>query len=95
MEEHGHRSIVMVGPRGRARGYVELSAAKGARGRVGENVESLPTTIGLSENLRTAVSTMFRHDMSWLACVDDDGMFKGYVTLRGITHILSQAYRDG
>jgi osmoprotectant transport system ATP-binding protein len=95
MEEHGHRSIVMVGPRGRARGYVELSAAKGMRGRVGENVEGLPTTIGLSENLRTAVSTMFRHDVSWLACVDDDGMFKGYVTLRGITHILSQAYRDG
>ncbi len=95
MQEHGHTAIVMVGPRGRARGFVDLRAARETRGRVGEHVEGLPTTIDLSENLRTAVSTMFRHDVSWLACVDDDGIFKGYVTLRGITHLLAQAYRDG
>ena len=95
MEEHGHSAIVMVGPRGRARGYVDLPTAKNTRGKVGEHVEGLPTTIGLGENLRTAVSTMFRHDVSWLACVDDDGMFQGYVTLRGVTHLLAQAYRDG
>jgi osmoprotectant transport system ATP-binding protein len=95
MEEHGHTAIVMVGPRGRARGYVDLATARSTRGEVGENVQSLPTTINLGENLRTAVSTMFRHDVSWLACVDDDGMFRGYVTLRGITHLLAQAYRDG
>jgi osmoprotectant transport system ATP-binding protein len=46
------------------------------------------------EDLRTAVSTMFRHDVSWLACVDDDGVFKGYVTLRGITHLLAEVYSD-
>ncbi len=95
MEEHGHTAIVMVGPRGRARGYVDLRMARGNRGTVGENHESLPTTIDLGENLRTAVSTMFRHDVSWLACVDGDGLFCGYVTLRGITHLLAQAYRDG
>ena len=95
MEEHGHHAIVMVGPRGRPRGYVDLPMARGAKGRVGENHQSLPTTINLNENLRTAVSTMFRHDVSWLACVDDEGLFKGYVTLRGITHLLAQAYRDG
>ena len=67
----------------------------GNSGTVGENHEPLPTTIKLSENLRTAVSTMFRHDVAWLACVDDDGLFKGYVTLRGITHLLAEAYRDG
>ena len=95
MEENGHTAIVMVGPRGRPRGYVDLRMARSTRGKVGENVEGLPTTVKLSENLRTAVSTMFRHDVSWLACVDDDGLFQGYVTLRGITHLLSQAYRDG
>ena len=88
MEENGHTAIVMVGPRGRPRGYVDLRMARGTRGKVGENVEGLPTTIKLTENLRTAVSTMFRHDVGWLACVDDDGLFKGYVTLRGITHLL-------
>jgi osmoprotectant transport system ATP-binding protein len=95
MEENGHRSIVMVGPRGKARGYVELAEARGIKGTVGENHEPLPTTVTPDENLRTAVSTMFRHDRTWLACVDSDGIFKGYVTLRGITHLLSEINRDG
>ena len=95
MEAHGHQSIVLVGPRGRARGYVNLQTARSGNGTVGENYEALPTTIRPHEDLRTAVSTMFRHDTQWLACVDDDGMFVGYVTLRGITHLLSETYRDG
>ena len=95
MQEHGHTAVVMVGPRGRARGFVDLRMARETKGKVGEHVEGLPTTINLSEDLRTAVSTMFRYDVSWLACVDDDGMFKGFVTQRGITHLLAQAYRDG
>ncbi len=94
MEEHGHSAIVMVGPRGRPRGWVGLRIAQGARGRVAEHYESLPTTTGLSEDLRTAVSTMFRYDVSWLACVDGDGLVKGYVTLRGITQLLARTYRD-
>ncbi len=94
MEEHGHSSIVMVGPRGRPLGWVGIKTAQGAQGSVGDNAESLPSTAKLSENLRTAVSTMFRHDVSWLACVDDDGLFKGLVTLRHITHLLAGAYRD-
>ena len=95
MEQHGHNSIVMTGPRGRVRGYVPLQAARGGQGKVGEHHESLPTTIGLGENLRTAVSTMFRHDVSWLACVDGDGIYRGYITLRAITQLLARAYRDG
>ena len=86
---------MLVGPRGRARGHVTLQAARGASGMVGENHETLPTTSRPHEDLRTAVSTMFRHDVSWLACVDDDGMFVGYVTLRGMTRLLSETYRDG
>jgi osmoprotectant transport system ATP-binding protein len=95
MEEHGHTAVVVVGPRGRVRGYVDLATARENRGKVGEHSEALPTTIRASENLRTAVSTMFRHDMTWLACTDNDGFYKGYVTLRGITRLLAEAYRDG
>ena len=95
MDEHGHNSVVMVGPNGRVRGYVPLSTAREKKGKVGENQETLPTTIRTDEDLRTAVSTMFRHDVTWLACVDDDRCFKGYVTLRGITHLLGEAHRDG
>jgi osmoprotectant transport system ATP-binding protein len=93
MEEHGHISIVMVGPRGRARGVVRLDATRGRKGLVGENIEPLPGTVNVAEDLRTAVSLMFTHDVTWLACVDDDGFYKGYVTQRGITHTLGAAYR--
>ena len=94
MEEHGHISVVMVGPKGRARGVVYLSDAKGKKGKVGDNHKKLPGTVHVSEDLRTAVSSMFTHDETSLACVDSDGIYKGYVTQRGITHILGATYRD-
>jgi len=94
MEEHGHVAIVMVGPRGRARGVVRLEAAAGRRGTVAENHEALPGVVGPADDLRKAVSLMFTHDVAWLACVDADGFYKGYVTQRGITHLLGAAYRD-
>ncbi|MCK7616189.1 ABC transporter ATP-binding protein [Roseibium sediminicola] len=94
MEEHGHQSIIMVGPRGRARGAIRLSDARGQKGRVGEHYSKLPTTVRINEDLRNAVSAMFSADETWLACVDDDGNYKGYITQRGITHILGATYRD-
>ena len=36
---------------------------------------------------------MFMHDVPWLACVDEDGFFAGYVTQRGITRLLGETYR--
>ena len=92
MREHGHGSIVMVGPRGRARGQVRIEAAEGKRGLVGENHEPLPGTVPVGADLRTAVARMFEHDVTWLACVDAEGFYKGYVTQRGITHLLGATY---
>jgi osmoprotectant transport system ATP-binding protein len=92
MEEHGHQSIVMVGPRGRARGVVRLDAVRDKRGLIAENVEKLPGVVNIRDDLRTAVSMMFTHDVTWLACVDDDGFYKGYVTQRGITRVLGATY---
>jgi osmoprotectant transport system ATP-binding protein len=94
MEEHGHISIVMVGPRGRARGMIRIEEARGKKGLVGEHVEPLPGMIRVDEDLRNAVSMMFSHGATWLACVDDDGFYKGYVTQRGITRLLGASYRD-
>ena len=85
----------MVGPNGRARGVVYLEKMAGKRGRVGENHDKLPGVVKLGDDLRTAVSMMFTHDVTWLACVDHDGIYKGYVTQRGITHALGAVYRDG
>ncbi len=94
MEEHGHISIVMVGPKGRARGVVYLSDARGKKGKVGDSHDKLPVSVHVGEDLRTAVSSMFMHDEASLACVDSDGIYKGYVTQRGITHLLGATYRD-
>ena len=55
--------------------------------------EKLPTTVRLDEDLRTAVSTMFRHDVTWLACVHE-GRYHGYMSLRGVSKLLSRAYED-
>jgi osmoprotectant transport system ATP-binding protein len=95
MEEHGHISIVMVGPRGRARGVVRLDAARDKKGTVAEHHEPLPGMVNVRDDLRSAVSLMFTHGVTWLACVDDDGFYKGYVTQRGITQALGATYREG
>ena len=84
----------MVGPRGRARGMVRIDEARGKKGLVGEHVEPLPGVINIKDDLRNAVSMMFSHGATWLACVDDDGFYKGYVTQRGITQLLGASYRD-
>lgn len=94
MRAHGHISIVMVGPRGRARGMIRLDQAEDRKGLVGEHVEPLPGVINVASDLRSAVSVMFTHGVTWLACVDDDGFYKGYVTQRGITQLLGATYRD-
>jgi osmoprotectant transport system ATP-binding protein len=94
MAECGHSAIVMVGPRGRVRGFVDIKTARDGNGTVGENFEPLAATVNIGEDLRSAVSTMFRHDTTWLACVDAEGFYKGYVTQRGITHLLGTTYRD-
>ncbi|MGX1788161.1 ABC transporter ATP-binding protein [Bosea sp. NPDC055332] len=94
MEEHGHVSIVMVGPRGRARGVVRLEEARERKGTVGEHQEPLPGVVNIRDDLRTAVSQMFTHGVTWLACVDDDGFYKGYVTQKSITQVLGATYRE-
>jgi len=94
MEAHGHVSIVMVGPRGRARGIVRIDAVQGKKGTVGEHHEQLPGVVNVRDDLRTAVSMMFTHGATWLACVDDDGFYKGYITQRSVTQLLGATYRD-
>jgi len=94
IEEAGYQNVVMVGPRGRARGYLHLNDIRGRTGTVHEHRQALVATANINDDLRTAVSTMFRYDVSWLACVDDDGFFKGYVTHNSIGHVLGASYRD-
>ncbi|CAM4000672.1 ABC transporter ATP-binding protein [Paracoccus yeei] len=94
MAAHDHQSVVMTGPRGRARGLVRRAQLQGAVGTVGDHYERLPCTIQVDDTLRNAVSMMFSNDQTWLPCVDPDGFYRGYLTQRGITHLLGATYRD-
>lgn len=92
MEEHEHEFIVMVDQQNRPEGWVSLETAKNHNGTVGEHHTALPAVVRGTEDLRTAVSLMFTHDVSWLPVTDEQGEFRGYVTQQGITHLLGQTY---
>jgi osmoprotectant transport system ATP-binding protein len=95
MQERKHQNAVVVGPRGRPRGYVHFNDVKESSGGVvKEYWAGYPRTVHMNADLRTAVSEMFTHNVTWLACVDDDGRFRGYITQRQITHHLGATYSD-
>ncbi|HEY3563696.1 MAG TPA: ABC transporter ATP-binding protein [Casimicrobiaceae bacterium] len=93
MDEQGYAFMIVVDGAGRPHGYVDIEAVRDRSGAVGEHRTPLPATVRLEEDLRAAVSTMFMHDVRWLACVDSEGRFSGFVTQRGITRLLGKAYR--
>ena len=94
MNEHQNEYVVMVDGEGRPQGYVGREVCKGQGGTAAEFGARLPATVGLDEDLRTAVSMMFMYDVPWLTCVDENGLYAGVVTQRGITRLLGDTYRD-
>jgi osmoprotectant transport system ATP-binding protein len=93
MREHAQDFIVVVDAEGRPQGYAELDTLDGRSGPVAAHRMPLLATLRLEEDLRAAVSTMFMHDIRWLACVDAQGLFAGFITQRGITRMLGETYR--
>ena len=94
MRSRNAHIAVMVGPRGRARGYITKEEIKGdQRGIVSEYIDPIPGTIHVNDNLHDAVSQMYAHASDWLAVVDDDGAYKGYITQHIIASLLGEAPR--
>lgn len=94
MEEHRNEVIVMVDAQSRPQGYVRLDTVRDRRGTVAQYSVPLLAMVSVDDDLRTAVSLMFMHDLRWLPCVDREGRFAGYVTHRGITRLLGETYTD-
>lgn len=94
MRDHNAHIAVTVGPRGRARGYITKEEIQGDRkGLVSEYTDPLPGTIHEKDSLHDAVSQMYSNACDWLPVVDDDGVYKGYVTQHIIASLLGAAPR--
>ncbi|BCL61786.1 ABC transporter ATP-binding protein [Desulfomarina profundi] len=94
MQDRDAHIAVVVGPRGRARGYITKEGIKGdSSGFVGEYIDHLPGTIHENDTLHDAVSQMYAHACDWLPVVDDNGTYKGYLTQHTIATLLGEAPR--
>ena len=94
MRSRNAHIAVMVGPRGRARGYITNEEIRGDQsGIVSEYIDPIPGTIHENDNLHDAVSQMYSHASDWLPVVDDDGAYKGYLTQHIIASLLGEAPR--
>ena len=94
MGEHRNEVIVMVDALGRPQGYLRRETLRDSVGTAAQHSIPLPATVSVDDDLRTAVSLMFTHDLRWLPCVDNEGRFAGYITQGGITRLLGETYRD-
>ena len=94
MRDRNAHIAVMVGPRGRARGYITKEEIKDDQsGMVSEYSDPIPGTIHADDNLHDAVSQMYAHASDWMPVVDDDGKYKGYITQHIIASLLGSAPR--
>jgi osmoprotectant transport system ATP-binding protein len=85
---------VMVGPRGRARGFITKEEVQSDQdGIVSEYIDPIPATIHESDSLHDAVSQMYAHASDWLPVVDDEGAYKGYITQHTVASLLGEAPR--
>lgn len=93
MKEAGYHELVVLDSDNRPMGYLQRDDISGQQGVVDQHCKTLLTHGVVDEDLRSVVSSMFRHDVSWLACLDTEGRFQGYTTQDKIRHVLSSTYR--
>lgn len=91
IDSTGQQGVPVVDGQGHPRGYIDRRIAEGMSGKSGELARPLSFTVRRRDDLRTAVSEMFTHDVNWTAVLDDSGRLIGYVGQRDITDLLSTA----
>lgn len=94
MREHRSDCIVVLSAAGTPSGWLHEEDASGRMGPVSSRARPLPALVAADADLRTAVSLMFTHGMTWLACVDQDGRFIGQITQASIMCRLAETYHE-
>src|SRR3546814_5645793 len=90
----GHQSLAVLDASGAIQGVVAGPLVQEQGGLCGDCCRTPRSRVAESDDLRTVVSLMFAHELNWLPCVDEQNRYVGCITLPGITHFLSQTYRD-
>lgn len=94
LESSNQEGIPVVDRDGHPRGYINQRIADRESGEAGDAALPLSFTVRARDDLRTAVSSMFTHDVSWVAVLDDGGHLIGYVSQRDITDLLGTVRGD-
>ncbi|WP_070988019.1 ABC transporter ATP-binding protein [Halofilum ochraceum] len=90
----GQEGVPVVDRDGHPRGYINQRIAEGESGKAGDLARPLSFTVRARDDLRTAVSSMFTHNVSWVAVLDDGGHLIGYVSQQDITDLLGTVRGD-
>lgn len=95
MEAAGETNIVTISADGRACGFLRIDDVRNEHGSCEQFHLPLPASVDVRKDVLAAVSIMLAHDVSWLACVDDQGTYRGSINRRDITQLLSkQSIKD-
>ncbi|MEH6444326.1 MAG: ABC transporter ATP-binding protein [Oceanospirillaceae bacterium] len=93
MHERDYIAVTLVDEFGRPIGTINRDLAGSKRGRCGDHFYGLRAIANVNDDLRSVASSMFSNDTTWMPCVDDDGVFRGEISQRGVTHYLGATYR--
>jgi len=86
--------VPVVDRDGHPRGFINQRIAEGGSGKAGDLAQPRSFTVRSRDDLRTAVSSMFTHNVNWVAVLDDGGHLIGYVSQQDITDLLGTVRGD-
>ena len=93
MDQFGYHAVTMVDEHYRPVGTVDRPTATAKQGRCGDHCDGIRAIANVDDDLRSVASAMFSQDTTWMPCVDADGVFRGEISQRGVTHYLGATYR--
>ena len=94
MQNNDYVAVTMVDSLGRPIGSITRDLATAKRGRCGDHFHGLRAIAQVDDDLRSVASAMFSKDTTWMPCVDHEGIFRGEISQRGVTHYLGATYRS-
>jgi osmoprotectant transport system ATP-binding protein len=84
MDDAGSDHVIVLGDAQQVLGYVGRRAARDATGCCGERLAALAAAASPEDNLRTVLSRLYQHGVSWMPVLDAQARLLGEVTQTSI-----------